>query len=178
MLYLALVACFVLILGLAVLWWGRRAHDGTGMPVGEVISTDMGGWRAQDQPLISRRYGLVGKPDYLVDVREKRHSVTIPVEVKSRRKPAIAYDSHVLQLATYCLLVEDVYKRPPPYGYLRYADATLKVPFTNDLRRQVLAAADAIRGARQASNVSRPHEDGGRCMGSGYRHGCGEQAFE
>ena len=172
--YLILFTVCLLIFGIAALWISVRLRVASGLPEGEVVSTDMGNWRALDKPLVSHRFGLVGKPDYLVRVREGRREVTIPVEVKSRTRPKQPFDSHILQLATYCLLIEDHDKQVPPYGYLRYADATVKIPFTESLRQQVLHTAKAIRQARRAPEVSRSHEDAGRCMGCGYQHKCGE----
>ena len=94
------------------------------------------------QPLLSRRYGIVGKPDYLLEVKQGGRTMTVPVEVKSRRQPPEPAPHHVLQLAAYCLLVEDVLGQRPTHGLLRYADATLTIPYTDSLRRQVLTAAD------------------------------------
>ena len=177
---LLLVVGVILLLvigGMILLWQGRRLRRIMGVPAGEVIYADTGAWSRTEAPLISRRYGLVGKPDYLVQVAEGRHLVTVPVEVKSRSRPDEPYDSHVLQLAAYCLLVEDVHQRRPPYGLLHYADATLRIPFTDELRRQVLDSADAIRRARAAADVARHHADPTRCRNCGYRHGCGDQAL-
>jgi CRISPR-associated exonuclease Cas4 len=153
--------------------------------VGEVIYRDTDAWQQVEEPLLSRRYGLVGRPDYLVQTEEKGRKFTIPVEVKSRKRPPALYENHVLQLAAYCLLIEDKYQTTPPYGLLHYADATLKIPFTDQLRDQVLAAADGIRGAQRrepsggqrAAAVSRSHTDGGRCRNCGYLLSCGEQAL-
>ncbi|MCB0047021.1 MAG: Dna2/Cas4 domain-containing protein [Caldilineaceae bacterium] len=153
----------------------RRAavlRKATGLPQGEVVYDDSGARREVEEPLLSRRYGLVGRPDYLV--RSEATDDWIPVEVKSARAPARPYDSHVLQLGAYCLLVEDRYGRRPDYGLLRYADASFRIPFTDALRYQVLDAADAIRRARTAPNVQRSHAEPARCRACGYRDGCGE----
>ena len=166
--YLLAAALIVLLLGGAMLWWGRRTYRETGLPAGEVVYSDTGAWQQVEAPLISRRYGLVGKPDYLVETVSGRRRYTVPVEVKSRPRPATPFDSHILQLATYCLLVEDSYKQRPPHGLLRYADATLQIPFTDELRRAVLDAADGIRRARNAPDLSRSHDDAARCHGCGY----------
>lgn len=48
---------------------------------------------------------------------------------------------------------EEKFKITPAYGLLHYADATLKIAFTDQLRDQVIAAADAIRQARSAHTV-------------------------
>ena len=175
--YLLLAAGLLLLAGLVLLSLGRRKRAGTGLPQGDVIYSDTGLWQEVQQPLLSRRYGLVGRPDYLVQVKENRRNFTVPVEVKSRRRPEQPLDGHVLQLGAYCLLVEDHYKTRPPYGLLHYADATLRIPFDQTLRRAVLETADAIRRARRAHDIDRQHEDPARCRGCGYTHACGDPAL-
>ena len=171
------LALLLAALGLFVLFWGRRKRGEAGLPSGEVIYSDTRDWETPEKPLFSRRYGLVGRPDYLVRTVEDGVSVAIPVEVKSRKRPTEPYPSHILQLITYCLLVEDNFGARPPYGLLRYADATLRIDYTDDLRRQVLDIAEAIRSARQAKDVARRHEDPNRCRACGYRHACGEESL-
>jgi CRISPR-associated exonuclease Cas4 len=166
---------FFIILGLWLLRHGRRAYQASGLPMGEVIYSDTGAWQAVEKALINRHHGLIGKPDYLVRVTAKGRSFTIPVEVKSAKRPATPHAGHVLQLGAYCLLVEAVYQQTPPYGLLHYADATLRIPFTNELRQAVLAVAEAIRRDQQASNVKRSHDELHRCRVCGYQHRCGEQ---
>lgn len=173
--WLIVVAIILLLAGLLLWRQGWRAQVATGLPAGEVVYTDTGAWEAVAAPLVSRRYGLVGKPDYLVRVQAQGRAMLVPVEVKSRRKPAAAPDYHILQLATYCLLVEDVHKVRPTYGLLHYADATLQIPYTDDLRRAVLAAAEGIRRGRRAGDVARSHDDPQRCRGCGYAHACGDE---
>jgi len=175
--YLWGIVLILLGVGLFLLLRGRRRWQQTGLPAGEVVYSDTGQWEKQEQPLTSRRYGLVGRPDYLVRVLENGQTVPIPVEVKSRRRPAEAYASHILQLAAYCLLVEDVLKVRPPYGLLRYADATLRIDYSDELRGLVLAAADGVRSARSAPNVGREHQDANRCRNCGYRRACGSDAL-
>lgn len=163
--------------GLALYWLGQRAHRTTGLPVGEVIYSDTGAEEAVEVPIISRRYGLVGRPDYLIHAKVNGQKVTIPVEVKSRKRPPVLFENHVMQLAVYCLLVEEKFGTTPPYGLLRYADATFEVAFDDKLRYQVLAAADALRRARQVENVHRDHEEAERCSSCGYRKACGKEAL-
>ena len=115
------------LLGGLLLWLGRRQRQSSGLPAGTVLYRDTGEWQETERPLRSRRYGLVGRPDYLVQTRDRGKSFVVPVEVKSRARPAQPYASHILQLATYCLLVEENFDAAPPYGLLRYADATLRI---------------------------------------------------
>lgn len=170
-------ALFLALLGGLLLWLGRRQRQSSGLPAGTVVYQDTEEMEAPERPLRSRRYGLVGRPDYLVQTRDGGKSFVVPVEVKSRRRPAQPYASHILQLAAYCLLVEDNFDAAPPYGLLRYADATLQIPYTDELRRRVLEAADEIRQARRAPDVRRSHEEPRRCASCGYRSACGSEAL-
>ncbi len=172
---LVLLFAIVLLLAVALLILSQRLRSQAGLPAGRVVYSDTGTRREIERPLISRRHGLVGKPDYLLDVRKGLRRATIPVEVKSSRRPPTPHASHILQLATYCLLVEETTGQRPPHGLLRYADATLEIPYTRALRRQVLQSAADIRQARTASNVHRQHGEAGRCRGCGYREACGEE---
>jgi CRISPR-associated exonuclease Cas4 len=177
MLLFIVVLLILLLLGLAALLGGWHLRRRTGIPAGEVVYRDTGEWQRVEQPLLSRRYGLVGRPDYLVQVSKGRQRFTIPVEVKSRKRPARLVEAHVLQLAAYCLLVEEAYQVTPPYGLLHYADATLEIPFSTALRGQVIEAAEAIRRSRSAADLSRSHDEAGRCQGCSYRSACGVQAL-
>lgn len=167
----------LLVAGLALLWWARRAQRQSGLPAGEIVYSDTGAEKAVVEPLISRRYGLVGKPDYLVEVVQGGRRLIVPLEVKSRRRPPEPQEGHILQLATYCLLVEDVYGVRPPHGFLRYTDATIAIPFSNELRNSVLEAAAAIRRSRTKASVGRSHNDPGRCARCGYIESCGAEAL-
>lgn len=156
------------------LWlWARRAQQATGLPQGEVIYSDTSEWLPQKSPLISHRLGLVGRPDYLVNAQIDGRRVTIPVEVKSRQQPRSPYASHILQLATYCVLVEEKTGTPPPYGMLIYKDTTVDIPYTPALRQQVLDICAEIRAARAAQDLSPNHQDPSRCRNCGYREACG-----
>lgn len=83
----------------------RSIRGKNGIPQGEVVYSDL------DRPgrtLFSKRYGIAGKPDYII--KDAAGNCHIPVEVKSgqAKRP---YGNHVLQLAAYCLLVEENYNK-------------------------------------------------------------------
>lgn len=166
---------FVLLAGAALLWLGRRGQRAGRLPLGEVAYSDTGAEEQVEAPLISRRYGIIGRPDYLLHSNVGGKQIIIPVEVKSRRRPTTIYENHTLQLGAYCLLVEERFGATPPYGLLRYADATLQVPFNERLRSQVLEAVAAIRRAQQSETVHRQHREPQRCLNCGYRYACGEE---
>ncbi|MBN1956538.1 MAG: CRISPR-associated protein Cas4 [Anaerolineae bacterium] len=160
----------LLLLGLALLWLARRTHTHTGLPEGQVISADMGAWRRTDRPFFSARHQLAGRPDYVVaDGMD-----LIPVEVKSGRAPIQPYETHVLQLAAYCLLVKETSGRRPPHGILRYADCTFEIDYTRKLEAELLAVLDAMRDDLAAGDAPRDHDDPWRCAACGYRELCPE----
>lgn len=137
-----------------------------GLPRGRVVYRDM-----DDTPahvLFSNRHRLTGRPDYLV----LEDGVVCPVEVKPGRTARQPYDGDVLQLGAYCLLVEETEHQHPPCGYLRYADHTFEIPYTDELRDAVLDALDDIRHDLGASDVAPNHANAGRCRSCGFRDGC------
>ncbi len=168
MIWLPLLALALSGLGLWLLWRSRTARQETGLPPGRVIYTDTGAWDRCERPLFSARYRLTGRPDYLV----RTDRGLIPVEVKSGSAPAQPYRSHLLQLAAYCLLVEEQEGRAPPYGILKYRNRAFEVDDTPALRRELLTTLDRIRRDRRARRVKRSHNDPRRCRGCGYRQRC------
>ena len=151
---------------------GSVVYSDTGFPVGKLggMTTDAEGVR-QERAIVSRRYSLTGRPDYLIETRDG----IVPVEAKSTLRPgARPYDSHVFQLAAYCLLVEDTIGARVPYGVIRYRDAEVRVEYTAELRAELLALLEEIREARDAQEVHRSHEEPRRCARCSVREFCDE----
>ena len=98
--------------------------------------------------------------------------VFLPVEVKSSRAPAQPRPSHILQLAAYCLLVEECYGRCPPYGIIKYADRTFEVDYTPELEDELLATLDDMRNDLDHDDAPRNHDDPVRCQFCGYSQHC------
>ena len=164
---LAILALVALLGGWLALRRATHTRRITGLPPGRVVYADTGDWYPPDAPLFSATYGLTGKPDYLVETR----AGLIPVEVKSSTGPSQPYPSHVLQLAAYCLLVEDTEGQAPSHGLIQYADTLFEVDYTPALRRELLALLEAMRHARH-TNVPRSHDEPRRCAGCGYQPMC------
>jgi len=158
----------LLALGLLLLWIGRRGRTRSGLPQGRVIYTDTGGWNRLERPLFSRELLLTGKPDYLVT----DGADVIPVEVKSSRAPVQPYPSHTLQLAAYCLLVEECYRRRPPYGIVKYADRAFEVDYTPALENELLDTLDDMRDDLNNGDAPRNHDEPHRCRACGHRQHC------
>ncbi len=159
----------LLLLAALALIWGIRLRRRTGLPWAPVRYQDTYG-RAVQQPLFARQVGLAGKPDYVLEVRGR----TIPVEVKPGRHAARPYESDLMQLAAYCLLVEETSGMAPPYGLLRYAERTFRLDYTPQVRAHVLALLETMRAALDGRPCGRSHDDARRCRGCGFYAQCDE----
>src|SRR6266436_6122290 len=79
----------------ALAWFvGRGLFARTGLPTRDILYADVDSTFPQPAPLISKRYRLSGKPDYLVRVKDG----VAPVELKSGRSPSSGrpYEGHLL----------------------------------------------------------------------------------
>ncbi len=169
---LPFIALLLILIGALVFWLGRRAQSDAGLPIGRVIYSDTGDWRSLEKPLFSRTYRLTGKPDYVVQQGRE----IVPVEVKSAHAPDDGpRRSHVLQLAAYCLLIEETYRQRPKYGIVKYADRMFAIDYTDELQRELLNVVDEMRDDLALGTARRSHHDAGRCVHCGYRHACPER---
>jgi CRISPR-associated exonuclease Cas4 len=113
--------------------WARIA---CGLGHGETVTLD-------DVTLHSESLGLVGRPDRVV----KRGDSLIPEEWKSSRR---VEPWHVVQLATYFLLIEERYGVRPAHGFIVLGDGTRKrIANTKEIRDRVIEIASEIREARR-----------------------------
>jgi len=165
MLYIALL---LLILAVIFFWQSNHQRQQAGLPGGRVIYTDTRAWGAVEKPLFSNELGLTGKPDYLVEQKGK----LIPVEVKSGRAPDAPYDSHIFQLAAYCLLVEKTYGKRPPYGIIHYPERDFAVDYTPQLESALLDQLAEMRRDENRRSVPRSHAEAARCRGCGFKKVC------
>ncbi len=157
------------LLGGFLIWLGARGRKRAGLPSGKVVYSDTGIRRKLEKPLYDRSLGLTGRPDYLVE----KGDLLIPVEVKSTPAPPVPYDSHVLQLAAYCLLVERQMGKRAPYGWLRYANRTVRIDFTPQLQDRLLELLAEIRRAERRGGLpDRSHQSPARCRACGFREIC------
>jgi len=116
--------------------------------------------------------GLAGRPDYVLQVGEDH----IPVEEKTGRVPRGPLFSHLLQLAAYCAITEEVYGRSVPFGLLRYGSVEHEIDFDADLRRTLRTKLDEMQatldGRREAH---RNHAREGKCLNCSRRPICPER---
>ncbi|HEY2981815.1 MAG TPA: CRISPR-associated protein Cas4 [Anaerolineales bacterium] len=138
------------------------------MPGGRIIYTDTRGWGKLERPLYDQALGLSGKPDYLIE----QNGQIIPVEVKSGRAPAAPYDSHIYQLAAYCLLVHRTYGKRPSHGIIHYQNRDFAVDFTQELESALLDILADMKRDEMKTEVDRSHEQPARCARCGFRNVC------
>ena len=165
MLYIALALLF---LAIVFFWQSNRQRTAAGLPDGRVVYTDTRGWGKLEKPLFYPALGLTGKPDYLIE----QNGQIIPVEVKSGRAPAAPYDSHVYQLASYCLLVEKTYGKRPLYGIIHYNDRDFAIDYTQELEASLLDLLTEMKRDEHKKEVPRSHEQASRCARCGFRNVC------
>lgn len=159
----------LLLLGLAVsaLIISARLRRESGLPPGRVLQSDMGVGE-EGRPLYSARFGLTGKPDYVVQTSRG----PVPVEVKPGRIEAEPHESHLLQVLAYCLLLEEAGGKRPPYGLLRYSHDTFQVDYNRQTRAYLLTVLEEMRQARQEEEVDRSHDSPARCRACAYHSVC------
>jgi len=165
MLYFALA---LLLLAILFFWQSNRQRQAAGLPGGRVIYTDTRGWGKLEKPLFYAALELTGKPDYLI----QQNGQIIPVEVKSGRAPDAPYDSHIYQLASYCLLVEKTYGKRPPYGIIHYERRDFAVDYTPALEQSLLELLTEMKRDEFRKEVDRSHEQASRCRRCGFREVC------
>lgn len=165
MLYVALV---LLVFAFLFFWRSDRQRKSAGLPGGRIIYTDTGGWGRLEKPLFHQALGLTGKPDYLI----QQNGQIIPVEVKSGRAPEAPYDSHIYQLASYCLLVEKIYGKRPPYGIIHYNNRDFAIDYTRELESSLLDLLAEMKRDEHKKEIERSHAQVSRCARCGFRKTC------
>ena len=166
MLYIILT---LFLIALIFFWQSGKQRQEAGLPGGRVIFTDTKTWGEIERPLYYQPLKLTGKPDYLV---RQSKNIIIPVEVKSGRAPQTPYDSHIFQLASYCLLVEKTYGKRPPYGILHYNDRDFAIDYTPELEFALMNLLADMRRDEIKEEVDRSHEQARRCARCGFRDIC------
>lgn len=142
-------------------------HQDLGLPPGELVYEDAHG---QGETLTSDQYPLMGKPDYIVKQDDGR---LIPVELKlgvhDVDKP---YSNHVLQIAAYCLILEEYSEVPPTHGILRYADRDLTVEYTPALRRKVIRLLNEMQQWNEQESPPLVRQKASKCRACVFQPVC------
>lgn len=166
----ALLLCALAARSAARSWHGRAS-----LPEGKVLYSDTGREKRPSGTFVSVEHGLKGRPDYLVETTDG----IIPVEIKSTTCPHSGrpYNSHMMQLACYCLLCEETMNAHVPFGLIRYCDREVRVPFTPELRVQLLSLLEEMRSACAMPIVHRSYSQARRCAKCGFKDICSEALY-
>ena len=127
--------------------------------------------REKPKLFVAKRYGLSGRPDAVL----LEGDVHIPVEVKTGRTPRGPLFSHILQIAAYCVLMEEEYGKAPPYGVIRYGDGSHDIEYNEDLKRLVLQKMGEMRACLAKGEAHRNHNRPGKCVHCSRRSVCPER---
>ena len=155
----------LVVLGLSIRAWAALRRD---RELGALRSIDVG---ARPATLYADRWGLSGRPDIVRTLPDGR---SVPVEIKSRAKPGGGPPrSHRVQVAAYCLLLEETTGVAPPFGVLRYADGReWRLPWDAAARGEVLELLGAVRQRYDGRATPSP----ARCARCPWRLGCDRRA--
>jgi len=170
----ALFAALSLTLACFLALRARAAERRMGLPRARRVAADLEGGREPTEALVSHRHRLSGRPDLLLE----RRGALIPVEIKPMRRATWPRTADCLQLAAYCLLLEERGGRAPTHGILCYADTSWELPYDDRARDWVLAALAAMDRAEAAGGAGRSHEEPGRCRACGLAAVCDERLVE
>ena len=142
-----------------------------GFSRGKVIYADLDHDQVPAEPLFSRKYGLAGKPDMIL----RNGNQLIPVEIKSAPGQEHPYPSHLLQLAAYCLLIEEQYGIRPEYGIIQYRDKQFEIPFNESLEYKLLNRLDLMREEDPLNMLPPVCSNRRKCSRCGFRDVCESQ---
>jgi CRISPR-associated protein Cas4 len=136
---------------------------------GKIIYSDL---NKPEKSLFSKKYRLIGKPDYIV----KRNGYFIPVEVKSGKHNTVK-KSHIYQLIAYCQLIEDNYNIFTPYGIIIYPETSkqFEIQFDPKRRFQLDSIIKEMRKSISANSIMRNHNEKNRCIKCSMRQHCNKK---
>ncbi|KYK20984.1 hypothetical protein AYK21_01150 [Thermoplasmatales archaeon SG8-52-2] len=143
----------------------RKIKNKHNIPTGKITYQDLS---RPAKPFFSKRYKITGKPDFII----KNKNCLLPIEVKTSayREPQ---ENHILQLAAYCQLIEENYKKFVPYGLLIYSDVSkFKIPFDPKTRFELESTIYNIRSITKTGKISRNHSEIGKCKNCSMRQFC------
>jgi CRISPR-associated exonuclease Cas4 len=145
----------------------RERHRALGLPEGKLVYEDADG---QGEPLSSVGFPLIGKPDYVVEAPDGR---PIPVELKLTVEGVAApYSNHVVQVAAYCLILEDYFVQGPTHGILRYADREFTIEYTPALRKKVIKLLSLMQQCSEQSPPTLKTQKVAKCRACAFQAMC------
>ena len=105
------------------------------------------------EALFSPKYGLVGKPDFILHTKDG----LLPLEIKYSNRPNQPYFSHIMQLISYCLLIEEVKGIKPQYGFIQYKGGRpFAIPYTENMKSFLIKTMCEMRDCIESGECPKP----------------------
>ncbi|MBW2976687.1 CRISPR-associated protein Cas4 [Candidatus Woesearchaeota archaeon] len=121
-----------------------------------------------EKALFSYKYGLVGKPDFILHTKDG----LLPLEIKHSKRPRQPYFSHVMQLISYCLLIEEVKGIKPKYGFIQYMGGQpFSIPYTKSMKLFLIKTMHEMRHYTNLGDCPKPIKKH-KCERCGYKEDC------
>jgi len=120
------------------------------------------------EALFSSKFGLVGKPDFILHTKDG----LLPLEIKHSKRPNQPYFSHVMQLISYCLLIEEVKDTKPKYGFIQYKGGKpFAIPYTKNMKSFLIKTMKEMRGYIDLGESPKPIKKY-KCEKCSYKEDC------
>jgi CRISPR-associated exonuclease Cas4 len=160
--FLVISGLLALIFGALLLLWSSSTRKKEGLGDGETLALD-------DLVMVSERLKILGRPDRIV----RQGEFLIPEEWKPSARRI--YRGHRLQVGAYLLLVEEEFGLRPPFGVVVLSGGErVEVENTDELRAEILSAAEKIREHRREIEREIPvRQPAAKCRACGQRQNCG-----
>lgn len=91
--------------------------------------------------IASEKLGLTGRIDRLEIWKDE----IIPFELKNKKSDNKMYDSDIVQLVAYALLLDDSYSCSIRKGFIQYKDKKVDLAISDELKKDVLELIDKVR---------------------------------
>ncbi|MHB8360870.1 MAG: CRISPR-associated protein Cas4 [Thermoplasmataceae archaeon] len=163
-----MIAGFVVLILILIVVFSKKRQVYS-IPAGRAIYGDL---QSEGKVLISRRYGLTGKPDRVIRKGEE----IIPYEFKSTESDT-PRSGHLLQMGVYFIILEENYPGAViKKGVLKYRSRAFEIRNTPELRERVLRMAELMRSIRGVPR--RNHENTGRCFKCSFKEVCSQRLIK
>ncbi len=124
-------------------------------------------------PLIDPQSKLTGQADSLLRIIETQEIA--PVRVVNEATPEAISEGLRVEILALCLLVEQSYGSPPPYGVLRFTDQDVTLAWDAAMRAELQDLIQALRADEGSSDVPRSHDDEAICAACPVRDVCDQR---
>ena len=138
---------------------------------GKYKTKELIGYNSKEgEKLFSEKYELAGKPDFILEKEGKY----FPLIVKRSKKPKQPYFSHVMQVISYCLLLEENGKKIEN-GFIQYSnDEPFFIPYDEKMKEYLKSVLNEMRESFDKNNFEKTTNKN-KCEKCGHREECNKK---